>query len=234
MSFFTIIFLCLVSILEGVVIFFLIEKKLVVCNAHGVSNLIDAISWVAVKNIIITGCYQIYFWPQNNYNPQKLKILKATKLDNWIPAIPQAYWIYSPFYYMTFSIVMLCVEDYKIIVTNGWLMLLHACIWFITFPTKIDKNFRKKINVVPCDKFTKYIMNMVHSHDSEGNACPSVHCAFAIFVTFIMYPFYPLYAVIFPVLVSISCLICKQHLIKDILPGIALGAFHGYLAIRMS
>ena len=83
------------------------------------------------------------------------------------------------------------------------------------------------------DRATRFVMELVHAHDSEDNACPSMHCALAMFIALILYPFYPSFAIWFPILVAFSCLVCKQHLIADIIPGLALGALHGLINLQM-
>lgn len=161
-------------------------------------------------------------------------MLQSTAIDRWIPAIPQAYWIYSPLYYIVFNLAFLTLPDYKIIVLNAWFMLMNASFWFLNFPTRIAPKFRKRIRKAPMDRLTRFMMDLVHDHDTEDNACPSMHCAFAMFIAIIIYPFYPSFSLFFPVLISLSCLVCKQHLIIDIIPGLALGALHGGINMYMS
>jgi len=234
MKYRTILLLNIVSLLEAIVISFLIDKGLLVCNHIGLDSIYDVIALVAVKNILTLGGYQIYFWPQRNYDPKKRILLQPTVLDRSIPAIPQAYWIYSPLYYIVFNLAFLSLPDYKITMLNAWLMLMHASFWFLNFPTGIAQEFREKVRGAPMDKATKFVMDLVHTHDSEDNACPSMHCAFAMFIALIIYPFYPTLAIAFPLLISVSCLVCKQHLIMDIIPGLILGGFHGWINVAMN
>ena len=234
MKYRTILLLNVVSLLEAIVISFLIDKGLLICNHIGLDSIYDVIALVAVKNILTLGGYQIYFWPQRNYDPKKRILLQPTVLDRSIPAIPQAYWIYSPLYYIVFNLAFLSLPDYKITMLNAWLMLMHASFWFLNFPTGIAQEFREKVRGAPMDKATKFVMDLVHTHDSEDNACPSMHCAFAMFIALIIYPFYPTLAIAFPLLISVSCLVCKQHLIMDIMPGLILGGFHGWINIAMN
>ena len=233
MKYRTILLLNAVSLLEALVIKLLIDQKMIVCNLMGMDGIYDVVALVAVKNILTLGVYQMYFWPQRNYDPSKRIILQPTALDRWIPPIPQAYWIYSPLYYIAFNLAFLCLSDYKITMLNAWLMVMHASFWFLNFPTGIGKEFRERVRKAPMDKATRFVMNLVHDHDTEDNACPSMHCAFAMFVAIIIYPFYPHFAVLFPVLISLSCLVCKQHLIIDIMPGLALGGLHGWINMLM-
>lgn len=213
---------------------FLVEGGVLICNLRGVNGLLDMIALVAVKNILTLGGYQMYFWSQRNYDPKKRILLRPTALDRWIPAIPQAYWIYSPFYYVIFNLGFLCLTDYKLVVLNAWLMLMHGSFWYFYFPTGVDPSFRESVRRAPMDRLTRFMMDLVHEHDSEDNACPSMHCAFAMFVACVIYPYYPVLAIAFPTLVALSCLVCKQHYLIDIFPGLALGGLHGAMSLWMA
>jgi len=234
MKYRTILLLNVVSLLEAMVIKFLIDKGFLVCNLRGLDSIYDVIALVAVKNILTLGSYQVYFWSQRNYDPKRKILLQPTAIDRSIPAIPQAYWVYSPLYYLVFNLAFLSLPDYKITMLNAWLMLMHASFWFLNFPTGIAREFREKIRSAPMDKATRFVMDLVHAHDSEDNVCPSMHCAFAIFIALLIYPFYPTLAIAFPLLISLSCLVCKQHLIMDIVPGLVLGGVHGWINVAMN
>lgn len=230
----TILLLNGASILEAGVIKFLIDQKVIVCNLKGIDSFYDVVALIAVKNILILGMYQMYFWAQKNYDSNKKILLQPTAVDRWIPAIPQAYWIYSPFYYTVFNLAYLSLNDFKVTILNAWIMLMHASFWFLNFPTGIEKSFRERVRNTPMDSATKFIMDLVHDYDSEDSVCPSMHCAFSMFISFAIYPFYPYLAVLFPPLIALCCLVCKQHLIIDIIPGFALGGLHGWLNLLMT
>jgi len=230
MKYKNIILLNWISIIESFFIKIFIDNGLILCNIKNINNIYDIISIIAIKNIITLGGYQIYFWSQRNFKEKNKINLKPTKIDKLIPAIPEIYWIYSPLYYLFFSITFLCLENYKTSILNAWIMVIHASIWFILIQTEIPKSFRIKIFKKKTDKLTKKIIKIVHFYDTEGNACPSMHCAFSIFLSLITYKYYNiLISILFPLIISISCLICKQHLIMDILPGFILGGIHGYI-----
>jgi len=231
MNYRTILWLNIAGLIEAFLIKLLIDYKLVICNMEGLSGLYSIIAMVTVKNMLVLAGYQMYFWPQKNHQLSRKKYLRPTKLDKAIPAVPELFWIYSPIYYVFFSLAILCLKNYNSTALHAWLMLLHSSFWFIYFPTGIKKDFREQIRKVPTDKLTKFIMHLVHAHDSEDNACPSMHCAFAVFLAFITYPFYPVLSLAFPIVVSLSCLFTKQHLIIDIIPGFLLGALHGWLNV---
>lgn len=233
MKYRTILLLNLASLVEAFTLKVLLDSGLVVCNMTGLDSIYDVIALVAVKNMLVLAGYQVYFWPQGNPDTNKRIYLRPTALDRWIPAVPKLFWIYSPLYYLFFSLAILCLKDYNITALNAWLMLMHASFWFVNFPTRISGEFREQVRNVPTDKLTKFIMNLVHSQDSEDNACPSIHCAFAVFLSLITYPSYPILSTVFPLLVALSCLLCKQHIVIDIIPGFVLGGLHGSINIAM-
>ncbi|MEL6152438.1 MAG: hypothetical protein AAFQ78_00215 [Bacteroidota bacterium] len=234
MTYRIILLLNLASLLEAFIIKVLIDNEIIICNLWGIDSIYDVVALVAVKNILTLGGYQIYFWPQRNYDPKRRILLRPTALDRWIPAIPQAYWLYSPFYYAVFNLAFLCLTDFKIVVLNAWLMLMHGSFWFLYFPTGIDPTFRESVRKAPMDRWTRLMMDLVHEQDSVDNACPSMHCAFTAYLAFVLYPFYPTLAIAFPAIIAVVCLVCKQHLIVDILPGLTLGALHGSINMWMS
>lgn len=233
MKYRTILLLNLASLIEAFILKVLLDSRLVICNIAGLDSIYDVIALVAVKNMLVLAGYQMYFWPQGSHDTNKKIYLRPTALDRWIPAVPRLFWIYSPLYYLFFSLAILCLKDYNITTLNAWLMLMHASFWFVKFPTRISEEFREQVRNVPTDRFTKFIMNLVHSQDSEDNACPSMHCAFAVFLSLITYPFYPILSTVFPLLVALSCLLCKQHIVIDIIPGFVLGGLHGFINIAM-
>ena len=233
-SYRTILLLNIVSVLEALGIKLCIDHHIIVCNVvGGLTSNCAVIAFVAVKNLLTLGGYQLYFWVQRHHDPSRRIMLHSTAFDRWVPALPQAYWIYSPLYYVVFNLAFLALPNYNITVLNAWLMLMHASFWFLRFPTRVDPILREQVRHAPMDKATRLIMELVHAHDSEDNACPSMHCALAMFIALILYPFYPFFAILFPVLVVLSCLVCKQHLIVDIVPGLALGALHGWINLQM-
>src|SRR3989338_2618407 len=99
MKYKTILWLNFASLIEAFVFKVLIDYKIVICNFGGLHNLYDIIAMVAVKNMLVLGGYQMYFWSQKNHKIDKKKYLSPTAFDKWIPAIPKLFWIYSPLYY---------------------------------------------------------------------------------------------------------------------------------------
>lgn len=233
MKYKTILLLNLASLMEAFILKMLLDTELVVCNMTGLNRIYDVIALVAAKNMLVLAGYQMYFWPQHNHEPTKKIYLQPTALDRWIPAVPIVFWIYSPLYYVFFSLTILCLKNFNITTLNAWLMLTHASFWYVNFPTRISQEFREQVRKVPTDRLTRFIMELVHSQDTEGNACPSMHCAFAVFLAFITYPFYPMLSIVFPLLVALSCLLSKQHMILDIIPGFVLGGLHGFINVLM-
>ncbi len=234
MSFGILLLINLACLLEAMIAHFLIQKGWIDVTVSGLNIFIEVLAFVALKNIVILGIYQLYFWPQRNVNEARVRVLKPSKLDKIIPAVPLAFWLYSPFYYLIFNLSFFCSKNYKIVIMNAWLMLLHACFWFKVFPTRLPKGFRENIKKKSMDRLTRILLNLVHDHDSEESAIPSMHCAFAVFASCSIYHCYPTLALVFPFVIAISCLLCKQHLVIDIIPGVLLGALHGGVYLFLS
>jgi hypothetical protein len=233
MKYRSILYIHLASLGEAIVFKFLIDYELVVCVMPHLTSFYSIIAMLTVKNMLILGGYQMYFWPQKNHLQHRRKYLKPTALDKWIPALPYFFWIYTPLYYVFFSLAILCLPSFDTSAMHAWLMLMHSSFWFVYFPTSMPKEFRESIRRIKTDRFTKYITELVYAHDSEENACPSMHCAFAIFLACITFPYYPFLSIIFPILVALSCLFTKQHLLIDIIPGVLLGFLHGLMSVMI-
>ena len=233
MNYRTILLLNLAGLVESLLLTYLVQQGWVACNIEGDHTLLNITALVAAKNMLVIGGYQMYFWPQRNHHAHKKIYLNPTAFDKWLPAIPAFFWIYSPFYYIFFSLAVLCLKNYNATAMNAWIMLMHSSFWFTYFPTGIRKEFREQIRQTPMHSITRLIMDLVHNHDTEDNACPSMHCAFAVFLAFVTYPFYPTLSILFPIIVSISCLLTKQHLLIDIIPGFLLGALHGFCNVLL-
>ncbi|MEO1219280.1 MAG: hypothetical protein AAFV97_02165 [Bacteroidota bacterium] len=227
----TILLLHGASLVEVGILKLCLDRAWLVCNMVGIDSTYHLAALVATKNMLILAGYQMYFWSQKNPGLGPKRCLQPTALDRWIPACPWIFWIYSPLYYLFFSIAMLCLPNLYGTALQAWLLLMHGSLWHMCFPTQISQELRAQIRSTPADRLTRYIMELVHTLDSEANACPSMHCAFATFLACITYPFYPTLSLLFPPVVALSCLLSRQHLLVDILPGVALGGLHGLVSI---
>ena len=82
MKYYTIVLLNLASILEAIIIKVGIDQGIILYYGTGqCSRLHEIIALVAVKNILLLGGYQIYFWVQRNHNPKRRILLPTSAWD---------------------------------------------------------------------------------------------------------------------------------------------------------
>ena len=106
----------------------------------------DFLGLATQKNVIITGGYQLYFYPQHHFHPLDVTLMTPSVVDFILPAIPQIFLIYSILYYLAFNVVFLWLPDFGIPLMAAYSMLLHNMLWALIYPTKSDMNFLASIS----------------------------------------------------------------------------------------
>ena len=192
-------------------------------------NLLEYLEFAVLIAAILTGGYQLYFWVQRHNYRYATRCFKID-LDDRIPFWPQWIWIYNLLYYVMIGLTVVSIESLQEgvhLIFGGLMLLLSGTAVFYFFPTEVPASFR---DFQVSGLATRYI-RFVQSFDNSRNAFPSMHCAVAAYVGLILIdlPFLgPLVGYGFIVLLTVSCLVVKQHVIVDTLTGIALGfvVFH--------
>ena len=171
--------------------------------------------------IVVTGCYQLFFWVQRNNFRFRTRCF-AIPLDSRIPFWPSWVWIYSFLYYIAIGFVVASIQSITegVYLIFGAVMLLLAQVaFFYLFPSTVPPDYRKYEANSLATKFLKF----VQGKDNGRNCMPSMHCSVAMYVSMALYPSIGNAAWIFAGLIAVSCLLVKQHQIADILPGLGLG-----------
>lgn len=107
-------------------------------------------------------------------------------------------------------------------------------VFYILFPTT---NIRPHVN---SDGFWNQIMIFLYSIDAADNLFPSIHCLVSWFCYIALrgkkeYPFwYRVFSCIMAVLVCLSTLLTKQHVIIDVIGGIVLAEVCFYIGTHTS
>jgi hypothetical protein len=162
--------------------------------------------------IIVTGCYQLFFWVQrNNYYFKKRCFVSPW--DNYIPFWPSWVWIYSFLYYIAIGFVVASIQSIAegvYLVFGAILLLLAQVFFFFFFPSTVPPEYRQYDGNNFSTRYLKFV---------QGN----MHCSIAMYVSLVLYPAIGNASWVFIGLIAISCLLVKQHQMADILPGIALG-----------
>jgi hypothetical protein len=171
--------------------------------------------------IVVTGCYQLFFWVQRNNFRFKSRCY-VTPLDSYIPFWPSWVWIYSFLYYIAIGFVVASIQSMAegvYLIFGAVMLLLSQVSFFYLFPSTVPPEYRQYESNSVATRFLRF----VQGKDNGRNCMPSMHCSVAMYVSLVLYPVLGGYSWIFVGLIAISCLFVKQHQIADILPGIGLG-----------
>jgi|TARA_B110000196_G_scaffold221543_1_gene190632 hypothetical protein len=178
--------------------------------------------------IVVTGCYQLFFWVQRNNFQFKTRCF-VTSWDAKIPFWPSWVWIYSFLYYIVIGFVVASIQSMAegvYLIFGAIMLLLSQVAFFYLFPSTVPPEFRQYESNTWATKFLRF----VQGKDNGRNCMPSMHCSVAMYVSLVLSPTIGNYAWTFVGLIAVSCLLVKQHQIADILPGIGLGYIVWYLA----
>jgi len=184
-------------------------------------SLEEYVVFTTLVAIIVTGCYQLFFWVQRNNYFFKTRCF-VTGLDNHIPFWPSWVWIYSFLYYIAIGFVVASIQSITAgvyLVFGAILLLLSQVFFFFFFPSKVPSEYRQ----YAVNSYSTRFLKFVQGKDNGRNCMPSMHCSVAMYVSLALYPTIGNASWIFVSLIAISCLFVKQHQLADILPGIALG-----------
>ena len=171
--------------------------------------------------IVVTGFYQLFFWVQRNNNIFKTRCF-VSPWDKYIPFWPSWVWIYNLIYYIAIGFVVASIQSINegvYLIFAATLLLLVHVVFFFFFPSTVPPEYRQYEVTGLSTRFLKFVQGQ-----DNGRCCiPSMHCSIASFISLELYPAIGNASWFLVALISISCLLVKQHQMADILPGIALG-----------
>ncbi len=179
---------------------------------------------------VIAGGYQLYFWAQRNNLHLPARCMKIP-LDDRIPFRPRWVWSYSFLYYVMIGLTVISIRDLAggVHLIFGGLMLLAAgALIFYLYPTNVPESYRH----FEIDSISTRFLAFIQSMDNNRNAFPSMHCAIATYIGFAITglpAIGPWLGYGYIVIIAISCVVVKQHVIIDTLAGIGLGAIVFFL-----
>jgi len=182
---------------------------------------LNCLSLYVILTFVVVGGYQLFFWAQNFSQKFPARSME-TKLDGYIPFIPQFSWCYSFIYYLLIGLTTISfksMEQAAVVIFGGVVVLALGCLIYCFFPVKCPISYRSFSAKCASTRFLKFI----HHYD-KGRACmPSMHCAICSYVCAFLFPVIGDLSYAFVALIALSCLFVKQHQILDIVPGILLG-----------
>lgn len=177
--------------------------------------------FTSILAIVIVGGYQLFFWTEYN-NTKFKKINFHISLDDRIPFLPEFIWIYSLSYYAVIGLVVSTLptlEKGLEYIFGGVVLLTIQCFIFYFFPSTVPESWRNYKSNTRSKKF----LHLVQALDSGRNCMPSMHMSVTTYVSLLLYPAISYYAFLFILIIAVSCLVVKQHVLLDLPPGILLG-----------
>lgn len=162
-------------------------------------------------------------------------LMPLTIVDEWVGFAPLALWPYlSLWFYVTLPPGLL-TQRRDLVAFGLWIGALCvvglAC--FVLWPTAVPR-FDIDLELYPA-------FATLHGLDAPGNACPSLHVATATFTAIWLQrqlahmpapAWLRLLNVVWFVAIAWSTLATKQHVLLDLVAGLALGAVFGVLSLR--
>jgi len=160
-------------------------------------------------------------------NPQRGAYSLVTDLDHYIPFVKEFIIPYVIWYFYIFgTLVFLCLKDKKVYYRTILAIdigLLICYVIFFAFQTHVPRPL-----LVGDDIFTKLVA-LIYSHDQPYNGFPSIH----VLLSFLMIKGINKYqernlwnmsiVYLIGILIILSTVFVKQHVVLDVLAGIIIG-----------
>ena len=179
--------------------------------------------------------FQIYLWLQKNPAFEVTQI-PATPIDDWVGFQPWTIGLYLSLWVYTALPVALQPDRPRLLRYTGAITVLCVIglVVFFAWPTSVS-------NAVGTRPASGALFAMLYAVDSAGNACPSLHVAAAVMSCLWLQAI--LAQVRAPVWLNainlawcagivFSTMATKQHLLLDVLAGVALGLCIGWASLR--
>ena len=162
-------------------------------------------------------------------------IMPLTWADDWIAFWPPAFYLYASLWVYTALVPALQPSLLRLVAYGCGIgsLCLSALVIFSFFPTAVPYEFSSW--------FTDPSLSLLRSLDQAGNACPSLHVATAVFTAMAMKqllrdleapPWVKQASWLWCGLIVYSTMAIKQHVLWDVLAGMVLGVFFGWLYSR--
>ena len=162
-------------------------------------------------------------------------LMPLTWADDWIAFWPPAFYLYASLWVYTALVPALQPSLLRLVAYGCGIgsLCLSALVIFSFFPTAVPYEFSSW--------FTDPSLSLLRSLDQAGNACPSLHVATAVFTAMAMNqllrdleapPWVQQASWLWCGLIVYSTMAIKQHVLWDVLAGMVLGVFFGWLYSR--
>ncbi|OQC01709.1 MAG: PAP2 superfamily protein [Firmicutes bacterium ADurb.Bin099] len=167
-------------------------------------------------------------------NPHML----GSKLDDKIPFIPVFIFPYVIWFVLLFTIQFILyfysLQTYALYVMSLFIVDITSGIIYLVYPTTFIRPEPEG------DSFSVKVVRFIYSHDKKILSClPSLHCSLStLFILSALYAtglplFLKLIIIIFSLLVIVSTVFVKQHVIIDVITAIPLAVISWYIAMAI-
>jgi membrane-associated phospholipid phosphatase len=187
---------------------------------------LDTFLALILGTLLYVGGYQIYFYAQDRTQSRSRPFPAwARTLDECLPFVPQTVWAYTLLYYPAVVIVAVTSshdwQAFAYTATSYLALLGVLTIWFFILPVTTPPGWRSfNPNASVHHKHLAWVQKM----DGSNGCFPSGHAAISTLTGGLLAAQMGLgVGVTFAVLVCLSCVLCKQHYILDIVGGVLLG-----------
>jgi hypothetical protein len=181
----------------------------------------DYLVFTSVLAFVIVGCYQLFFWTEHNNGRFRTRTFHLP-VDDRIPFVPGFVWVYSFSYYAVIGLVVATLPSLEKgleCIFGALVLLTIQCALFFFFPCSVPRSWRDYYSRSSSTRFLRFVQRL----DRGANCMPSMHMSVAMYVSLLLFPSLSYYAFLFVLLIGVSCLLVKQHVMLDLPPGIALG-----------
>ena len=135
-----------------------------------------------------------------------------------VPLVKQFIYVYNSWYpFIILNTFLIYKHDrnmFKCLITSMIMGAIMAQITFIVYPSEI---IRPTIEV---KNFTDWFLNFTYTNDTPAiNCLPSMHCVYCFITSYYMLKSnvkYKYFVVFYSVLIVLSTLFTKQHIIEDV------------------
>lgn len=163
-------------------------------------------------------------------------LMPLTWVDDWIAFWPPAFYLYASLWVYTSLVPALQPSLVRLVAYGCGIgaLCLSGLVIFSFFPTAVPYEFSTW--------FIDPSLSLLRSLDLAGNACPSLHVATAVFTAMAMHrlltelqapPWLQQASRLWCALIVYSTMAIKQHVLWDVLAGLALGVLFGWLYSRL-
>jgi membrane-associated phospholipid phosphatase len=182
----------------------------------------------------VTVFFRLYFYVQR-HPLFEVTSIPVTAIDHWIGFQPAALWLYLSLWIYT-GLPVALQPDFRRLARFGLhigLMCALALGVFLLWPTSVS--------IVPDASQAGSAFQILHGIDINGNVCPSLHVAAALFSGLWLHALLRRIGVpawlralgwLWCLAIVYSTMATKQHQFIDVLAGATLGAASGWLSLR--